>query len=92
MSKLIIEGECTQLPEVKRFYMEGIILKSTCPVCGRLAVRDLGWDYLSYGSMVADFICEPDEDEHPESFKTHDGGYHEWSFPMSGKITLTADG
>ena len=27
-TELIIEGECTELPEVKRFYMPGIILKS----------------------------------------------------------------
>lgn len=34
--------------DVKRFYMPGFTLKSTCPQCGVVAELDLSEHYLSY--------------------------------------------
>ena len=35
-----------ELPEVKRFYLNGVVLKEPCPQCGKELTWDGGFDYL----------------------------------------------
>lgn len=37
--------------EVKRFYLPGVKITSTCPDCGSPVTRDLARDYLSYPTI-----------------------------------------
>lgn len=45
----------TQL-EIKRLYLPGVILESTCPNCGQIVEMDLGVDYLSYPYVGSDTL------------------------------------
>jgi hypothetical protein len=54
------ENEEVQL-DVKRFYIPGYIIHSTCPKCGQEASNDFGDHYLSYphtGIQDYSFYCE----------------------------------
>lgn len=87
MSGVTVEGVCTELPEVKRFYMPGIVLKGTCPTCGKELERDLGSDYLSYGETKTTLTCEPDDDD--PGWEAHQKAGKSWtSIPVSLKAEI----
>jgi len=50
------------LPEVKRFYMQGVVLKQPCPSCEKELTWDAGDDYLMYpcngGEYTIHFHCK----------------------------------
>lgn len=49
MSNIEISGSGKKFEvDDKRFYVPGVVLKSTCPECQAPASRDMGDDYLSY--------------------------------------------
>lgn len=47
-NKLVIEGSCNGIQLDKRFYLPGIVLKSTCPTCNLPWVWDGDEQYVSY--------------------------------------------
>ena len=85
---LTIEGICTELPDEKRLYLPGIVLKSTCPKCGQLTIEhDLASDYLSYGNLHVGFCCYAEEQQPDGSWKGV-GCNHEWYFDLKATIRL----
>jgi hypothetical protein len=52
-----VTGDCNEAIDldVKRFYMNGIAIKSTCPGCKKGCIQDLGQHYLSYPVANEDF-------------------------------------
>lgn len=42
-----VKGEMKGFLDVKRFYMEGVIIEHKCEKCGNLIEKDLGHDYFS---------------------------------------------
>lgn len=83
-----IEGTGTPNSGVnaKRLFLPGIVVKSTCPGCGRENVVDLGDDYLSYpvlnGPDVVHFYCCCSE--HGGESDT------EWNEPIVVRVTVEA--
>lgn len=49
--------------DVKRFYLDGVLIMADCPKCGYARCRDLGGDYLGYPNygkpMPVAMYCEP---------------------------------
>jgi len=62
--------------DVKRFYIRGLILKETCPICGKECTVDMGHEYLSYPDfnnpkkpVTVNFWCQSPECDDTESFE-----------------------
>ena len=56
-----IIGKCTQVVEVKRFYLPGIVCSDICKKCNSEVKTDLSVCYLSYPTISAanvHFYCE----------------------------------
>lgn len=49
---------------IKRCYLPGVTIASTCPYCGEIVEQDLGHDYLSHPAIgkteEVHFYCECD--------------------------------
>ena len=82
-TNVTVEGVSTILPEEKRCYLPGIILKSNCPKCGEDFERDLSGDYLSYGNLNVQWYCEY-EDENEDWV----GCGTSWETPLRCEIHL----
>ena len=54
--------EFTGTIDVKRFYLDGVIITCDCDKCGSILERDFGSDYLSYPTVGEpediEFWCE----------------------------------
>ena len=74
-----VEGVATALPEQKRCYVPGIIVKSKCPKCGEPFEEDLGEQYLSYGGLDFSAYCRDEECG------------HEWGCYLKCEIRLSVD-
>jgi len=83
---LIIEGVGTQLPEEKRCYVLGVVLKTHCPGCGEEFERDLSAEYLSYSSLKVKWHCEWDQDVEPYSTL---GCGTSWETPLAVEIRFS---
>ena len=64
IDKVEVLGVATQLPEVKRCYVEGVTIRCPCPTCGYVHEVDLGDDYIP-GALdpTVYFSCWPDEED-----------------------------
>lgn len=61
-----IDGKCTEVVEVKRFYLPGIVCRDTCPKCNFEVTTDLAVSYLSYPTISAanvHFYCKNCEND-----------------------------
>ena len=74
-----VEGVATALPEQKRCYVPGIVVKSVCPKCGTPFEMDLGEQYLSYGGLDFHAYCRNEDCE------------YEWGCYLKCEIHLSVD-
>ena len=66
------EGDLSNvIGDIKRCYIDGVIITKKCPNCGKDVEKDLGDDYISYPAAdeVLHFYC-------------WDGCDHEWEVPV----------
>lgn len=61
------------LPEVKRFTLNGVVLKAPCPTCKKELTWDGGEDYLQFpcngGEYTIAFWCTDCEEEHNQDYR-----------------------
>lgn len=73
--------------DVKRFYIPGIILSSTCPHCSKIFEKNMEEHYLSYPEanvpIDVHFYHETEEDAEGNSSS------HEWSEKIILSISIT---
>lgn len=75
------EGDITDaMSNVKRLYVDGLVIKRNCPECGQTVERDYSDHYISYGEEDIDLYCS-------------DGCEHEWTIKatLSAKLILVTD-
>ncbi len=72
--------------DVKRFYIPGTVLNSTCPQCGEKCAKDLGDQYLSYPAankkIDVTFCHEVEKDGKWDT--------HEWDVRVIVRVTVEA--
>lgn len=81
MAEARLEGSPTGIPDIKRFYLPGVVLKTTCPRCGTPKERDFGSNPLNYpelGPIYLGLYCSHCE--------------YEWNLKAELKVELTLVG
>ena len=62
-----VQGVPSGRMDEKRFYLPGVSVTSTCPICRRACKVDLGHDAMNYPKMNEQsyiyFYCDKDHDE-----------------------------
>ena len=72
------EGDITDsVSEIKRLYVDDLVLERDCPECGEKVTIDFSDRYIMYGDAALSFYC-------------YDGCDHEWTVQanLSAKLYL----
>lgn len=86
------EQVATRLPEVRRFYLPGVLLRYVCPKCGMNGSIDVGDIYMNYPTACGSYglECVNWDDDLQEEI----GCGHMWdvAYTMELKVTFEGDG
>ena len=95
-----IKGQANSELDVKRFYVPGVIVESSCPKCKAKQEKDFSCDYFSYPvpNEPQDFyfFCEAELDQKkggkPNTLNPEDKNYYcqtEWTVPLKLNLSIT---
>jgi hypothetical protein len=98
-STVKIQGKASGELEVKRFYVPGVIVESTCPNCGSKKEKDLSVEYFDYPSINKSqdfyFYCEAEIDKKkggkPNTLNPEDKNHYcqtEWLVPLKLELSV----